>query len=262
VLILCCKVNEENTVSNGVGDGASNPVSDSVSKFPDAKGLDTSGNYVEEHPKPNRVIITSANIVFPERNNAREALRVIEIQNTKVIKQNSNFSDGRIVYKIPNIMKVRSTYKVLVRISKSKATVSLYDSLQGTVMTSKIPVSETMECKLIDLSPKDNPAFEIADGNSAVQIIENGDTYTEWSWGVTPIKVGSSNLKIVVSVIRDGNKKDIVYEDTVEVEIDVFNQVLFFLKKYWYALMTSMAVPFVVWLYKNRKEKRSGRKRR
>jgi hypothetical protein len=230
--------------------------------FPDTKNYDTivksngdapylnpNISYLENpKPKSTNTIIYEA---FPV-----EHLKIIEVKNTKVIKQGNNLSEGRIVYRIPNIMKVRSTYKVLVRISKSKATVSLYDSLKGTVMTSKIPVTETMEVKLIDLSPNDNKAFHISDGNSGVQIIEDGDTYTEWSWSVTPLIVGNSKLKIVVSVIRDNNKKDIVYEDTVEVEKDFFVQIMFFLKKYWQVLMTSIAIPFIVWIYKRRKEKK------
>lgn len=117
-----------------------------------------------------------------------------------------------------------------------------------------------MEAKLIDLSPKDNKAFDIQEQNEGVQLIENGDTYTEWSWGVTPIRLVNSKLEIVISVIRDGNKKDIVYEDTVEVEKDIKEQILFFLKKYWQVLMTSIAIPFGVWLYKNRKEKKDSKK--
>ncbi|MBK7362818.1 MAG: hypothetical protein IPJ01_11020 [Micavibrio sp.] len=226
--------------------------------FPNTKDYDTTRKYVEDVipdgvseeniKKNNNTIIYEA---FPVEN-----LKIIEVKNTKVIKQGNNLAEGRIVYRIPNIMKVRSTYKVLVRISKSKATVSLYDSLQGTIMTSKIPVTETMEVKLIDLSSNDNKAFHISDGNSGVQIIESGDTYTEWSWSVTPIITGNSRLKIVVSVIRDNNKKDIVYEDTVEVEKDFLVQIMFFFKKYWQVLMTSIAVPFIVWIYKRRKEKK------
>lgn len=208
---------------------------------------------------PDKYKITKSNLLVGSRfdkNNKTEVLKIVEIQNTKVIKQGNNLSEGRIVYKIPNVMKIRSTYKIIVRISKSKATVSLYDSLQGNVMTSKIPVTETMEVKLIDLSPSDNKSFHIADGNSGVQIIEDGDTYTEWSWSVTPLIVGNSKLKIVVSVIRDNNKKDIVYEDVVEVEKDVLVQILFFLKKYWQVLMTSIALPFIIWIYKRIKEKK------
>lgn len=55
----------------------------------------------------------------------KEKIKIVEIKNTKVIKQTNDLSQGRIVYKIPNIMRVRSTYKVLVRISKSKSIISI-----------------------------------------------------------------------------------------------------------------------------------------
>jgi len=254
-ILSSCNLNEKITKKNRV----------QKYEFSDIKDYDTTGKSNGDIPDgiiashletlKNKKLLASSNTIIYEAFPV-EHLKIIEVKNTKVIKQGNNLSEGRIVYKIPNIMKVRSTYKVLVRISKSKATVSLYDSLQGTVMTSKIPVTETMEVKLIDLSPNDNKAFHISDVNSGVQIIEDGDTYTEWSWSVTPIITGSSKLKIVVSVIRDNNKKDIVYEDTVEVEKDIITQVLFFVKKYWQVFMTSIAIPFIVYIYKRRKEKK------
>lgn len=211
--------------------------------------------------QPDKMTVSSSSGDIPENSHLEiKPLKIIEVKNTKVIKNNTNLSEGRIVYKIPNVMKIRNTYKVFVRISKSKSTLSIYDSLSGEVKTSVLPVTETMEAKLIDLSPKDNKAFDIQEQNEGVQLVENGDTYTEWSWGVTPIRLINSKLEIVISVIRDGNKKDIVYEDTVEVEKDIKEQILFFLKKYWQVLMTSIAIPFLVWLYKSRKEKKDAEK--
>lgn len=211
-------------------------------------------NFIEHHS----VVLTSANMLMGDAYsfNHNSGVKIIEVKNTKVIKQSSELAEGRIVYKIPEVMKVRTTYKVLVRISKSKSVVSIYDSLQGTIMQSSIRVTETMEVKLLDISPADNKSFEIVDGNSGIQLIEDGDTYTEWSWNVTPVRVGNSRLKIVVSVIRNGNKKDIVYEDSVEVQKDIFVQVGFFFKKYWQVFMTAVAIPFIVFLYKRRKEKK------
>ncbi len=203
--------------------------------------------------------LTSSNTIIYE-DFPVEHLKIIEVKNTKVIKQDNNLCEGRIVYKIPNIMKIRSTYNVFVRISKSKSTLSIYDNLSGEVKTSILPVTETMEAKLIDLSPKDNKSFDIQERNQGIQLVENGDTFTEWSWGVTPIRLVNSKLEIVISVIRDGNKKDIVYQDTVEVEKDIKEQILFFLKKYWQVLMTSIAIPFLVWLYKSRKDKKESEK--
>lgn len=207
--------------------------------------------------QPDKMTVSSSSGNSPKSSYIEKPiLHITEVKNTKVIKNNTNLSEGRIVYKIPNIMKIRSTYKVFVRISKSKSTLSIYDSLSGEVKTSILPVTETMEAKLIDLSPKDNKCFDIQEQNDGVQLVENGDTYTEWSWGVTPIRLVNSKLEIVISVIRDGNKKDIVYEDTVEVEKDIKEQILFFLKKYWQVLITSIIIPFLVWLYKSRKEKK------
>lgn len=184
-----------------------------------------------------------------------EDIRIVEVPNTKVFKQYGNLAEGRIVYKIPNVMKIRTTYKVLVRISKSKATVSIYDSLSGDVMTSRIPITETMEVKLIDVSPSDKKMFNIVEDDNEIQIVESGDTYTEWSWDVTPVHVGKTKLKIVVSIIKNNNKKDIVYEDTVEIERDLKEQLIFFWEEYWKWIITTFILPFVIWFWKNKKEK-------
>lgn len=122
-------------------------------------------------------------------------------------------------------------------------------------MASNIPVTETMECKLIDISVKGKKSFEIVSDNNGVQIIESGDTYTEWSWNVTPVHVGQTKLKIIVSIIKNDNKKDIVYEDTVEIERDVKEQIVFFLEKYWQWFIGTLILPFIIWFWKNKKEK-------
>lgn len=206
--------------------------------------LENSNHYLEsESPKP-------------LSNNGNSDLKIVYVKNTKVVANSSDLSEGRVVYKIPEKMKIRSIYKVLVRISKSKSVVSIYDSLSQKVMTSTLPVTQTMEVKLIDVSPADRKCFEITEDNNAVQIIDEGDSYTEWSWDVTPIKVGNSKLKIVISIIRDGNKKDVVYEDSVEVEKDIQTQIKFFFESYWQWMLSTLIIPFAVWFYKNRKEKK------
>ncbi len=183
-------------------------------------------------------------------------LKIVRVNDTRTLKQSTDVCDGRIVYKIPDIMKVRSTYKALVRISKSKSTLSIYDSLKGTVITSEIPVTETMEVKLIDLSPKENPSFEIVDINSAVQIVDSLDIYTEWSWSVTPVRVGNSKLEIIVSVIRNNNRKDVVYEDIVQVQHDIIIQILFFIQTYWLALLSPVIIPLFLWFYNKKRKKK------
>ena len=244
LLISCDLTKKTKSINNNI---TYSPINDTLVKS-NLKLLEHPLKYESTNPKLNKdVTLVSSIEYYPV-----EKLKIIEINNGRIVKQTNGYYDGRIVYKIPDIMKVRSTYKVLVRIAKSRATISLYDSLSGDVRTSKIPVTETMEVKLIDVSPKDRKSFDIVELNNAVQLIENGDTYTEWTWGVTPIRVGNSNLKIVVSVIKNDNRKDIVYEDTVMVEKDILVQILFFLEKYWQILLTSIILPLIVYFYKKR----------
>lgn len=62
--------------------------------------------------------------------------------------------------------------------------------------------------------------------------------------------------RLKVSVIRNNNRKDIVYEDVVSVEHDIISQTVFFVKYNWQWLMTSLAIPLAVFLYAQRKKKR------
>lgn len=73
-----------------------------------------------------------------------KGINITEIKNSKVISPSKELSEGRVVYKIPTLMKVRSTYQVILRIAKSKSTLSIYDSLKEEVTTSVIPVTQTM----------------------------------------------------------------------------------------------------------------------
>lgn len=182
-------------------------------------------------------------------------IRIKEVDNGKIITKNGNVINGRVIYSIPQIMKVRSTYQVLLRIAKSKATLSIYNNLTGDVTTSEIPVTSKMNVALIDPSPKDDKVFDIIPDNNAEQIIEEGETYTEWTWNVTPLKAGISKLKIVISIIRADGKKEDVYVGTVEVERDGKAQAIYFIRTYWQWLIGTLILPFGIWLYKRREEK-------
>ena len=239
------------------GNGGNSHIDSMSVNFDSIPSDDIYGESAE--PEHHKVVVTSGEMWFPENPKPKPNngdLKIITIKNTKVITQSTNMSDGRVVYSIPQQMKIRHTYQVLLRIAKSKAILSIYDSLKGEVRTSEIPVTQIMETKLIDPSPSDQKSFEIVADNNAVQIIENGDTYTEWTWNVTPIRIGNSNLKIVVSIIRDGNKKDIVYEDSIEIQKDIPTQILFFWNKYWQWIIATFLLPFIIFLYKNRKDKK------
>lgn len=178
-------------------------------------------------------------------------VRVIVINNVAV--HSEHMVDGNVVYQIPDTMLVRNTYTVFARIGKTR--VNIYEEINGTVRQASIPISETMEVKLIDESPSDNKMFDITMNNNGVQLVDTDNTYTEWSWSVTPKRNGVSQLKIVISIIKNGNKKDLVYSDNVLVRINPRKQIGFFFKTYWQWLLSTIIIPFIVWLYKRRKKK-------
>ena len=172
-------------------------------------------------------------------------IKILKVENTKIYNETKN--EGRLVYKIPSEMKVRETYQIFVRIGKSS--VNIYENLNGDVRETVIPVTQTMEVNLIDPSPKDSKSFDIVADNQAVQIVDSSESYTQWSWNVTPLKVGSTNLKVVVSIIRDGNKKEVVYQDRVQVKVNPIKQIAFWFNKYWQWLFTVLLIPIFKWLY-------------
>ena len=177
-------------------------------------------------------------------------IQIVEIKNTN-IKTTTN--KGHVAYHIPTIMSVRDTYQVSLVISKS--TVNIYEDFEGVVKTTTIPITETMEVKLVDPSPIDDKTFSIVPDNDAEQLIEDGNEVTKWSWNVTPLKSGGANLKIVVSIIKNGHRKETVYQDNVHVKTNLGKTIPIFIGKYWQWFLSTLIIPFGIWLYNKKKEK-------
>lgn len=172
--------------------------------------------------------------------------------------------NGVVVYNIPKEMKVRETYQVTVRIGMSS--IEITQSLGNEVKIASIPITETMEVKLVDPSPADYKVFEIVADNSGIQMVDSTGSYTQWSWNVTPVKVGKANLKIVISIIRNGNKKEQVHEDNVIVNSTPISQIEFFFHKYWQWLFVTLLIPIFkyfwgVWKKKKEAEENKPKKK-
>jgi hypothetical protein len=177
--------------------------------------------------------------------------KIIHVKNSTVSSTSTNM--GHVAYKIPTEMKVRNTYQVIVRISKTTATI--YENLNGEVRTTTIPVTETMEVKLIDPSPEDRKMFDIIPDNDATQLVENNESVTQWSWNVTPIRSGQAHLKVMIAVITNGNRKETVYQDSVNIDTNLGKQIPFFFGQYWQWMLSTLVIPFGIWFYNRKKKK-------
>lgn len=111
-----------------------------------------------------------------------------------------------------------------------------------------------MEVEIVD--PTSN-SFLIVKNNSDVQLVDTTD-YTEWVYNVTPNKSGRLKLNVIVSIIREKGKKQIVYFDNVYVKSNPVIVVETFWEKYWQWCFSTLIIPFGIWLW-NRKKKRKGK---
>jgi hypothetical protein len=206
------------------------------------------GGSVKE-TKGHKVVIKSNQILIEEYKNQNKGKTAVKRHATP--QPSAGSQEGQILYQIPDSMKIGKISEVFVRISSVKGALKLTQNVTGTVQTSVIKVSETMEVELIDPSLE---SFKIVQNNKGVQIIDNDSSYTEWRWDVTPLKAGNKSLKLVVSIIKGGNTKQTVYVDNVIVKSNAVYQTEGFFEKYWQWLCSTIIIPFIVWLWKKRRK--------
>ena len=215
--------------------------------------VETSNNaelIVESAPKP--IIIPNSDNFYYERVVKTKNKEIKDVTNDNAI-YTTTAKNGRFIYYIPERMKYRNTYKVYLRITRSLRTVTIISNTNDTLHSAIIPSTPLMEVKLIDTSPTDDRSFDIVSNNEGTQFVDTGDTYTEWSWSVTPIRITDAKLQIVISIIRDGNKKESVYQKNVNIDVDYMELVRYFIMKYWQFIASSVVIPLVVFLYKRRR---------
>ena len=179
-------------------------------------------------------------------------IHIRKVKSNIPISIDTNISIGQVVYQVPDTMIIFKEYRIIVRITKEKNisnTLSGISSIDGNVSTSNIQVSNQMEVILKDESSDDDPSFKIKQVNSDQQIIDKTD-YTEWIFNVTPIKNGEKRLDLVISIIKNDHKKQIVYSDKIIVKNSEILKIESFWSKYWQWIISTLLIPFIIWLYK------------
>lgn len=167
---------------------------------------------------------------------------------------------GTLVYHIPDTMIAKKTYIIKVRINRDTLDTKIFETFDDKIIQSHIKTTSTMEVAIIDPSPDNDKSFNIVKSNDDDQLVDN-DEYTEWVYGITPLKNGKLKLNIVVSIIKDGNKKQIVYFDDIFVKSNPKANISDFVKENWKWGMSTIIIPFIIWWWNNRKKKRRIRKK-
>ncbi len=145
-----------------------------------------------------------------------------------------------ILYKVPDTMKILNSYKVIVLIGGGQVQES-FQKQKGKLVTNTIKISETMEVVLV---PDDAKDFEIKQLNEKKQIVDSLN-FTVWEFVVIPQRTGKKNLNLVVSIISDKGKREIVMYDEVSVVSDIKKQVTSFWDLNWKWSLDSILIPLI-----------------
>lgn len=188
---------------------------------------------------------------------------------TDTIKQDPQYSEGLIAYKIPSDMVVGLNYSVKIRITKEN------DKTMLVVGDRKIPISDDktdlVSVESISVSPimsasllSDKGTFQVDTLSTQYQnISEKG--YTEWEWNIVPLKGGDDLLKLNVKIrIKEGDKdyyKDIVvFDKKIKVKSNIKFSIITWISEYWEYFIGTILIPLIKWLYDEWKKRREENK--
>lgn len=225
-------------------------------------------DYQDEEPLLASPIIVEEHVAMAV---GEEERRIYGVENARVedktVPKDSTkkYIQGIIAYTVPDTMVVGKNYVVKIRISKEEnkqvliigdRQVAINDEdVHSTITIESIRVEPVMSANLTS----NHDAFDIRPKSTEVQNIEDHG-YTEWEWGITPLKSGMNSLKLVVKVRiineHGSSFKDIVvFDRKIKTKANVGYTTQTFFEKYWQWFMTTIIIPIFLWWRKRKKKK-------
>jgi hypothetical protein len=166
---------------------------------------------------------------------------------------------GKMAYSIPDEMKVEKQYKATLTVTEAISDSILFMNLDSTgYIKNEIKVSSKVSAYLID--PTKGKNFTITTYNSVEQFV-GIKSNTTWTWNIIPVKKGNNELilRVTVKVLSDMGEvpKDVpVFEKSIKVKTDPAVVVKKFFIAYWQWTFGTILIPFVIWFFKSKKDKR------
>jgi hypothetical protein len=177
-----------------------------------------------------------------------------------LINKVTSFDKGDINYVIQDTMIVGVINEVNVTISKGVDIKTIIADVktftENNLHTDTIRIAPVMRARIVD--PSNGINFIIASKTNAEQFLEIGD-YTRWTWDVTPLNKGKNKLSLIVDVMYGTNSKSYqVYDGFIYVYSNetFFQKITKFLSKNWQFILSSLLIPFSVFLYNRYKKKK------
>lgn len=167
-------------------------------------------------------------------------------------EQIKNLLPGKIVYEIPNIMKIGELRVIKIGIAKGvTADVETRAAKKG-VTVEDLKIGDKMD---VDLLAEESDAFEIhrqqPSGTGPAWQAIGGDQASEWIFNVKPVKSGTHTLKLVATVeLIDSRNQNTpysfkVYENDIRVSTSYWYYTKEFVRNYWQFLLTGILIPLI-----------------
>jgi hypothetical protein len=170
---------------------------------------------------------------------------------------------GRILFNVPQEMKVGTKERVEFRIAKN-FTENLSTGLRGH----GIPQIEEIKVNTLMGVRLNGDNFDIKALSHEEQIV-TGDGFTQWDWDVTPLKSGIQRLLLSVTIrIKIPNygeeRKDYpVFERPIKVKVNPIYSLKNLIKSYWqWIVSTIIGSGIIGWIIKRILKKRRKGKRK
>ncbi len=169
---------------------------------------------------------------------------------------------GQITYNPPTEMTVGESEMIAVRISHN-INEDLSRGLQGrgTPVTETIPVHTFMKVQLRGGDAKEED-FKITKMNDEEQAVTES-SFTQWTWTVLPIKSGEQTLHLTITYVAKigsftATKGHPSVIKSINVKVNPIYSLREFIGNYWQWVLTSLAIPVVVWIKKIFLDKKGG----
>lgn len=217
--------------------------------------LDTNIIIVDKEDFYESVVMAEPKIVKTNSTPPRTELGQIQNKNNESTNAITNFPIGKVAYSIPDTMDFYREYIAVLRITKNTYDSSITVGLgNDSVVIEGVRVSSIMSAALINMSTDTN--FSIRAFSSKNQNIDDYG-YTEWKWGIKPLKSGYRSLRMVIKVVVDGSTKDIpVFEKDIYIHSRPEKSIGNFFANYWQWIIGTLLLPLLKWLWdKKQKEK-------
>lgn len=191
-----------------------------------------------------------------------DATPKVKEPNFDTVRVSGVSSRGFVSADVPDDMKVGIEYIISVRVtagaySKKKMVMDIKrNNSPETVTVYDIQTDSLMGAELIDTKG----TFSIISKSSPEQMVDT--SVTEWIWTVKPIKAGDASLRLVLKIFSNIKGKDTVkdlpvFDEVIYIKRNIGYSIKNFISEYWQWLMTTIIIPFIIFLYKRKKSKKA-----